>query len=287
VLAPAFFFWLVGLALFWRVPIVSGRSDDDGWTVSVVIPARDEESNLGRLLASLARQEPPPHEVIVVDDHSRDATAAVARAAGATLVSAEALPDDWSGKPLACLQGAHRAKGRLLLFLDADTWLEPGGLARLVASYRETPGLVSVQPYHHMVDAYERLGALFNLITMIGVGSFTVFGRRLSPRAAFGPCVLVARDDYMVVGGHERAEGALLEGLPLGRAFADAGYEVRCLGGRGSVSFRMYPDGLKAMIDGFAKGFATGAVRFLPGCSSPSSHGWSAASLRRVTCLQW
>jgi 4,4'-diaponeurosporenoate glycosyltransferase len=70
---------------------------------------------------------------------------------------------------------------------------------------------------------------------------------------------MVSREAYAAVGGHRRAAGALLEGLQLGQAFADAGYDVHCLGGRGNVAFRMYPDGARTMIDGLARGFATGA----------------------------
>jgi len=253
-------FWLLGWMLFWRVPSVEASSGGPGRPVSVIVPARNEETNLVRLLASLARQTPAPHEVIVVDDHSTDATQAVTRAAGASVLVSAPLPEGWTGKPWACWQGAQQARGELFLFLDADTWLEDGGLAALVATHERRPGPVSVQPYHAMVAPAERLGALFNLITMMGLGAFTMLGERVPARAAFGPCLLVARDDYFAAGGHRVAAGTVLEGLPLGRAFADAGRPLRCLAGRGAVSFRMYSEGVRAMIDGFAKGFATGAA---------------------------
>jgi 4,4'-diaponeurosporenoate glycosyltransferase len=257
-------FWLLGWVLFWRVPTVEPASGGPGRSVSVIVPARNEEANLERLLASLLRQTPAPHEVIVVDDHSTDATQAVARAAGASVLASAPLPDGWAGKPWACWQGAERAGGELLLFLDADTWLRDGGLAGLVATHERLPGPISVQPYHAMVAPAERLGALFNLVTMMGVGAFTVLGDRVPARAAFGPCLLVARDDYFAAGGHRVAAGTVLEGLPLGQALAEAGRPVRCLAGRGAVYFRMYPDGVGAMVDGFAKGFATGAGAVRP-----------------------
>ena len=81
-LVAAFFFWLLGFAFFWRLPSIGAVSEDER-TVSVVIPARDEEANIGRLLESLSCQTPPPCHVITVDDHSSDATAERARAAGA------------------------------------------------------------------------------------------------------------------------------------------------------------------------------------------------------------
>lgn len=257
--ALAFSFCLLGFVLFWRVPVVGRHRTDAEPSVSVIIPARDEEANLGRLLESLATQTEAVAEVIVVDDGSEDGTARVATDARAIVLSSEPLPEGWTGKPWACWQGAQRARGERLLFLDADTWLEPHAVARLAEAHRECGGLLSVQPYHRMASAYERLGALFNLITMIGSGAFTIAGRRIDAQVAFGPCVMSSREAYFRVGGHERAAGAVLEGFPLGRAYADAGEELRCLGGRGSVNFRMYPRGLREMIDGLAKGFATGA----------------------------
>lgn len=257
-LTAAFVFWTLGFVLFWRVTRVGSEVDEDA-RVSVVVPARDEAENIGRLLESLKQQDPPPFEVIVVDDGSQDETADLARAAGASVVGGEPLPEGWAGKPWACWQGAQRARGELMLFLDADTWLEPGALGRLCGEFRKQRGLLSVQPHHAMSAAYERLGALFNLITMIGTGAFTVLGSRIAPRLAFGPCVLVERTTYMATGGHARAAGSVVEGAQLARAYAEAGHPVRCLGGQGSVGFRMYPGGLRSMVGGLVKSFATGA----------------------------
>ena len=93
-------------------------------SVSVVVPARDEEQTLPALLRSVAEQLPEVHEVVVVDDASRDATAAVARAGGARVVPAGTPPPGWTGKAWACHTGAAATTGDLLLFLDADTVLD-------------------------------------------------------------------------------------------------------------------------------------------------------------------
>ena len=257
-LAAAFVFWLLGFVLFWRAPGVGEASSDRG-SVSVIVPARDEAGRIGRLLESLTRQTLRPLEVIVVDDQSRDGTAACARRAGAQVLRGEALPPGWTGKSWSCWQGARLAKGDRLLFLDADTWLEPEAIGRLAAAHVERGGLLSVQPYHWMDTACERLGAIFNLVTLIGTGAFTVFGSRIRSRSAFGPCVMVERLAYLEVRGHARARGAVVEGPALARAFADGGHGVHNLVGRGAVAFRMFPDGAKAMTDGHARSFASGA----------------------------
>lgn len=249
--------WAVGLLLLWRVPMVGAAGRSGASDISVIVPARDEAENIERLVRSLDGSA--PLEILVVDDGSVDETATRASAAGATVLPCPSLPEGWAGKSWACLHGARQARGRRLLFLDADAWLAPGALERIASHHDETGGVLTIQPYHRMERAYERLSALFNLITLMGSGAFTPFGARLATGTAFGPSLLVEREAYFGIGGHERSRAAVLEGLPLGRAFAAAGHRVHSLGGRGVLFYRMYPGGLREMIDGFAKGFATGA----------------------------
>jgi 4,4'-diaponeurosporenoate glycosyltransferase len=146
------------------------------------------------------------------------------------------------------------------VFLDADTCLQPEALARIAGEHRRSGGLLSVQPYHRMEKHSERLAAFFNIVTMAGTGAFCPAALRTRARGAFGPCLVSRRDDYFATGGHRRARGQVLESIEMARAFREAGHPVALYGGRGALSFRMYPDGLGAMIDGFSKGFAGGAA---------------------------
>lgn len=226
---------------------------------SVVIPARDEEANLPRLLASLAAQDDRPAEVIVVDDHSADATADVARLAGATVVTADALPDGWTGKTWACRSGAGVATRPTLAFLDADTEVEPGGLARLLAEHQRRGGLVSVAPDHVTVRPYERLSAFFNVVAMMGLDAFDPRRARRQPRGAFGPCLVTSASDYRAIGGHEAVRDDVVEDVALARRYVATGLPVTCLGGRGTMRFRMYPAGPAQLVEGWTKNFAGGA----------------------------
>jgi 4,4'-diaponeurosporenoate glycosyltransferase len=254
--------WLPGFLLLWRIPVpqpsTAGQRRQEP-TVSVIVPARNEAANLPALLNSLRAQSPPPLEVIVVDDQSSDGTGQVALDRGARVLESAALPEGWLGKPWACWQGARAAAGDVLVFLDADTRLEPDGLARLVDTWGGRGGLLSVQPYHRMGRPYEQLAAFFNVVAMAGLGVFSAWADRVPPLGAFGPCNVCRRADYFATGGHEAARSAVVESLPLGRAFLERGLPVRCQGGRGTVSFRMYPDGWASLIEGFGKGFALGA----------------------------
>lgn len=248
-----------GSALLARLRTPGVASPDLGSAViSIVVPARQEAGNLPTLLRSLAALDPAPAEVIVVDDESTDGTAEVARAHGARVLGAPPRPVGWLGKPWACHIGADAATGNLLLFLDADTSLAPDALTRLLAERNEHGGLISVQPYHRAVGTIEELSAMPNLVTMMGTGAFTAW-RSAVPRAAFGPCLLTSVADYETVGGHATVKGRVVEDLHLARAYRDNDLPVTCMAGGETVRFRMYPDGLGQLMEGWSKNLASGA----------------------------
>jgi 4,4'-diaponeurosporenoate glycosyltransferase len=263
-------FWLVGFFLMWRIPSFKNKSklvsrmenssERDWPSISIIIPARNEENNIDKLLATLSRQSVRPLEIIVVDDESADQTCAIAVASGATLVSSEPLPEGWTGKNWACWRGAERASGEILLFLDADVWLAVDGLERLIQVYAHGGGLLTVQPYHVTKRSYEQLSAFFNIVLMAGLNAFTPLGDKIEPSGAFGPCLMCSRDDYFSTGGHEGVKAEVLESIKLAGAFKDRGLPVWCYGGWGAIYFRMYPEGLGELIEGWSKGFGTGAL---------------------------
>ncbi|MGI8751526.1 MAG: glycosyltransferase [Acidimicrobiales bacterium] len=258
--------WATGVWLLARVPRprdLGGHRPDSNPrppTVSVIIPARNEEASLPLLLASLATQTRLVAEVIVVDDHSEDATAALAATSGATVLDAPPLPEGWRGKPAACASGSEVATGELLVFLDADVTLAPGALAALVDEHRRRDGLVSVQPFHVTVRPYERLSAVCNVVAMMGTLAFTGPPRRQTTMA-FGPCLITSRSDYDAVGGHTdpTVRGQVIEDIALARCFRAAGRPVSVFGGRTMVRFRMYPGGLRQLVDGWTRSLAVGA----------------------------
>ena len=232
--------------------------------MAVIVPARNEAANLPGLLASLVDQLGPADQIVVVDDDSSDGTAAVAKACGAEVVAAAGLPPGWTGKSWACWTGVQRTSRQTLLFLDADTTIEPGGLARLLAEHGCHQGLLSVQPDHVTSRPYENLSAPFNIIGMMGVDAFTPLGDRFSPRGAFGPCLVTSRSDYLAAGGHPAVRSEILEDVALAARFRGSGLGVTCRGGRGTISFRMYPHGVSQLVEGWSKNFASGAAAIRP-----------------------
>lgn len=296
------FFWLLGFFFLWRIPTPRkvGCRDARASELSIIIPARDEEKSLAVLLDSLRRQTLKPLEIIVIDDESGDGTAACAEGEGCLVLRSEDLPEGWAGKPWACWQGAKMARGTILLFLDADTFLEPDGLSNILQEFRERGGLLSIQPFHKMVKPYERLSAFFNIVAMGGMKAFTPLGEKLQPLGAFGPCLACTREEYFALGGHshEKVRGEILESLTLGKHFLSNSVNVHCLGGKGSISFRMYPSGLASLVEGFSKGFGTGAnampvgsllmiVCWITGAFSVTRHLLQAAMLGTAAELWW
>jgi 4,4'-diaponeurosporenoate glycosyltransferase len=253
--------WLVGWLLLWRVPGLRASDAAEPLpdvSLSVVIPSRNEASVLPSLVGALQVQDLPGAEVVVVDDHSTDATAWAAARAGARVVASEPLPTGWTGKNWAAWQGAHHATGDLLVFLDADTLPAPDFLRRLVRQQQASTGLVSVQPYHRMQRVDERLAAFFNVIAVMGSRLAAPWHRR-ARGDGFGPAMICRRVDYLAVGGHEAVRDHVVEDRGLARRFTRAGLSVAAVGGRDVLSFRMYPRGYAAVVEGFTKNMYAGA----------------------------
>lgn len=252
--------WLLGFVFLWHVPVCRlSRVSPHYPRVSVVIPARDEEQNLQTLLPSLTSQDLQPWEIIVVDDRSQDGTAGTARGLGARVIASRDLPAGWLGKSWACQQGADQAGGEVLVFLDADIRLEPGGFRKLMDTFLSEPGVLSLSPFHKVQTWAEQGSAFFTLMQMSGLNAFTLLGARLKPAGLFGPCVVVKKSDYVRAGGHAAVKNKILENYSLAHPLAAAGVYPRLFSGRGAVSVRLYPQGLLELIRGWSKSFAKGA----------------------------
>jgi 4,4'-diaponeurosporenoate glycosyltransferase len=247
-----------GLLLLWHIPICSNAQASAEVSLSIIIPARNEECNLPRLLQSISASAARKVEVLVVDDHSTDRTAHVAHEAGATVICSEPLPATWTGKAWACYQGAQNASGDLLLFLDADTYFAAGGLERLVARWQieGDPGLsISLLPYHRMQSLYEQPSLFFCLLMAAGAGGFGAFARA----RLFGQSLLIPKETYFAVDGHAAVRRFVLENLNLAGLLHQAGRRMLCLSGRGTLQMRMFPEGFSQMSDSWTKGFVHGA----------------------------
>ncbi|WP_231605147.1 glycosyltransferase family 2 protein [Synechococcus sp. CBW1006] len=249
--------WLLGWFLSLRMPLLPEASLSQVPRVSVLIPARNEETTLPNLLAALNRQSVRPLEVIVIDDHSTDRTASIAMECAQelpiTVMQPPPLPQGWCGKTWALHNGVRASHGEVLVFLDADTEPLPSFLERLLAKHQTLGGLVSVQPYHRTEKPYEQLSVLFNLVGLMAVPLGQGSG------VAFGPALVTSRIDYDRSGGHAAVAGKVVEDWFLGHCYEQAGLPVSAFLGLGAIDYRMYPGGLRDIVTGFGKNFATAA----------------------------
>jgi len=248
-----------GFLLIRRVPTCPPARAPYATSLSIVIPARNEEDNLPRLLQSITASAVRTAEILVVDDDSTDNTALIAQSFDSTVITSVPLPAGWTGKAWACHQGAQRAIGDHLLFLDADTFFVDGGLDRLIARWlaERDPGLVlSLLPYHAMSATYEQLSLFFNVLMAAGAGGFGL----VSEPQLFGQSLLISKETYFAAGGHSAVRGFVLENLNLADLVRASGARILCLGGRGSLHMRMFPEGLGQMSDSWTKAFIHGAA---------------------------
>jgi len=229
---------------------------DTGRRVRIIVPARNEASNLPGLLSDLRGEVSHRVTVTVVDDHSTDRTReVVALFDFVDLVSAPPLPPGWTGKSWACHVGSAGAgTGDVLIFLDADVRVSPDALDDLLRERSRRGGLVSVQPRHEAVRPVERLSALFNVVAVIGIGAGWP-----DPGGLFGPVLCVSAAEYRSIGGHSAVRGEVIEDVALGRHAVASGLPVTVFGGGDRFAFRMYPDGLGQLVEGWTKNFASGA----------------------------
>jgi 4,4'-diaponeurosporenoate glycosyltransferase len=242
----ALVFWILGFLFLFRIHRCqrrSGESKSDP-SVSIIIPARNEEYSLHILLDSLRNQGFSADEIIVVIGPSEDKTREVAEREGITVILSDPMPVGWLGKPWACFQGAKAAKGELLIFLDADTFLEKDGLKKIVDTFLDREGVVTIQPFHKTKKIYEQLSSYFNIVGMAGMGTFTFLGRLIKPVGLFGPCVVMSKKYYFESGGHLGVKGEVVEDLALGNRIKKQHVPIYCYGGKGTISFRMYPQGI-------------------------------------------
>lgn len=254
---------LAGWILFWRIPKVKPTTTIPTTapcpaSISLVIPARNEENSLPLLLDSLKEQWPA--EVIVVDDHSTDRTAELAAQAGAHVLRSAALPAGWTGKNFACAQGAQAASKGWLLFVDADTMFDPAALYRLCSLLTQDDAeqtAISLLPYHRTQRPYEEFSLFFNLLMAAGAGGFGLF----SSPSLFGQSLLISRKLYETSGGHTAVCGQILENFALTQYILAASGRCVCFQGRGTLAMRMYPKGIGQLYEGWTKAFVAGAGR--------------------------
>ncbi len=230
--------------------LAKGDVVDPSTAISVLIPARNEQAGIRQAIESVLANRNVRLELIVMDDHSTDATGEiVAGLAGGDsrvrLEHAPPLPEGWNGKQHACWNLAQAATHEWLLFMDADVRLCDTALVRFLAEQQRAQcGLLSGFPKQVTESLAERM--MIPLMYYVLLGYLPLDQMRASPKAEFGAgcgqLFLARRADYMATGGHASIQASRHDGLQLPRSFRRAGIRTDLFNASDIASVRMYTD---------------------------------------------
>jgi hypothetical protein len=224
-------------------------------TVSVIVPARNEEASLAACLESLVSQTGVPFEIIVVDDGSTDRTHSIAESfPGIRVIEPGPLPPGWSGKNNAVTAGVRDAQGQWLLFTDADTVHKPGSLVRAIAEAQEHHAdLLSYSPEQEVHGFWEKTIVPVIFAELAETYPLEEVSDPRSPKAAAnGQYLLVSHRAYDAVGGHVAVADSLLEDVALARLVKQSGCKMVFRYGGDAVRTRMYRS-LPQLLEGWTK----------------------------------
>jgi chlorobactene glucosyltransferase len=246
---------------------------ESGERISVLVPARNEEANLGRCLDSLLAQSYPELEILVMDDDSTDGTwallqdYAVRHPERIRVFRNDRLPPGWVGKCWACSRLAEQATGRWLAFVDADTFHHPDSIRRAVQEARRRgSSLVSYVPDLVLGSLAEKIGVpviTFAFYLLFPMGAVRWLKSRYAAMAV-GTFLLVRRETYERIGGHAGLRHDIVEDVSMARAVKESGEPVDLLDGTGLLYTRFYHSA-REVWNGFSKAaFGAFGFSFLP-----------------------
>ncbi|MBN1999241.1 glycosyltransferase [candidate division KSB1 bacterium] len=228
--------------------------------VSIIIPARNEQNNIGSCLASLCAQAYPDLEIIVINDRSTDNTAQIVREFSEKdnrikLYEGKPLAKGWTGKNWACFQGSEKAKGDIFIFTDADNFHMPDTVSKTVGWIQNRRlGLLSAFPQQICTTLTEKL--VVPVIDMLVYSLLplwlTFYSKYPSLAAANGQWLAITKNAYEKIGGHQAVRGQIVEDVEISRLAKKSDIKILTAAGTDSVMGRMYSN-WHEVRDGFAK----------------------------------
>ena len=246
----------------YRVPAPAA----DRPAISVLIPARNEEANVGDACAAVLASTGVEVELVVLDDASTDRTPDILRAIAdprLRVASAPPLPPGWSGKQHACNVLGGLARHELMVFVDADVRLAPDALSRMAGYMAQHPvGLASGFPRQVTVTWSEQLLLPLIHFLLLGFLPMAAMLRSGSPGlgAGCGQLFIARRDAYVQAGGHAAIRASLHDGLTLPRAFRRAGLMTGLFDATPFATCRMYANAAQVW-EGLCKNATEGMAK--------------------------
>lgn len=236
--------------------------------VSVLIPARNEEANIGACIEGFLSQNYGNFEIHVLNDQSTDRTGPIIEKFGEQYPEVQALqgkplPAGWTGKNWACHQLSQYADGEILIFTDADNRPAPNAIANTIAYMQKLElGLFSAFPEKVTITLVEKLVVpVVDMFVYAGLPLWlTYFSPFPSLAAASGLWIAFTREAYQQVGGHQAVSNQIVEDVELSRLAKKRGIKILTSAGTCVVSCRMYHS-FSEVWNGFSKNLF-GLVRY-------------------------
>src|SRR4051794_23626510 len=226
--------------------------------VSILVPARNEQRIIEQTVRAFLAQDHPNFELIVVDDRSTDDTPRILASFDdprLIVIRGEETPEGWLGKPWALHQAAARARGELLMFVDADVFYAPGTISAAVAHIEQRgAAMIALLPRFELHGFWENAAMPQLAMSVFSFLPVWIGERRQIASLAVGggPGNFVRRADYDAVGGHESLRDAVIDDVSLARRLRKSGRRTETVLADDFVFIHMY-HGLREVIDGFTK----------------------------------
>ncbi len=228
--------------------------------ISILIPARDEEKNIGNLLKDLTNSNQVVSEILVFDDESCDNTAKIVKEyslkdSRIKLIESNGLEKEWMGKNFACHNLSTIAKGDYLLFIDSDVRINNNIIEKtLNYAISKNLDLLSVFPNQIMITKGEKISIPnmnFILLSLLAL-PLALYSKFSSISAANGQFMLFKADTYMHIQPHKLFKTSKAEDIEISRYFKKKKLRIACLASVKDISCRMY-NSLEESIQGFSK----------------------------------
>ncbi len=247
VIVVAVLLWTAIIGLRFKGTLKELPLPSDPPSVTTIVPARNEERNIGRCAQGIIRQNYPGLEMVFVDDDSSDATPDILtkvrkQSPRVKVIHTQGKPQGWNGKQWACYSGAQAASGDWLCFMDADTYAEPDLISRTMAfALGNHLDFLTLQPWYEMRGLWERIVLPAGLTPMLMVYPPHRVNDPESERViANGQFILIRRDVYDAVDGHAGIRDRMMDDFSLAEAVHRAGYRLFVADGTDVMRVRLY-----------------------------------------------
>jgi len=253
------------------------KAEDTDLSVAVCIPARNEESTIRMCLDHALSQNYANTRVYVLNDRSTDGTTSIldqyskVHSDKLVIENGKERPEGWLGKPYACHQLSKMVKEDIIIFVDADTWMHPDVVNKIVGSFNSNNiDFITIWPEQKLKSFWEKTVvplvyyALLGLLPVVyterkarWMPGFFHFRFKTLFAAACGQFMAFRLETYRQIDGHKSVKKSIVEDVMLARKIIEHGFRMRMYHGIDAFYCRMYSSE-KNMKEGFRKNFLAG-----------------------------